>query len=59
MIDLSTLVIGIWLGCFVVVAFDSALRHLSPVFWRFAGLADGPFGLLAYGIARQMAAKKS
>ncbi|MFA5317557.1 MAG: hypothetical protein WC369_09070 [Dehalococcoidales bacterium] len=59
MIDLGILTVGIWLGCFIVVAFDSAFRGLSPVFWRFAGFVGGPFGLLAYGIARQMTAKKS
>ncbi|RJQ40434.1 MAG: hypothetical protein C4555_01495 [Dehalococcoidia bacterium] len=58
MVDLSTLMVGIWLGCFVVVSFDSAFRRLSPVFWRFASFVGGPFALAAYGIARQMASKK-
>ena len=50
--------IGIWLGCFVVVAIDSAYRRLSPWFWRLAALVGGPFALLAYGIVRELASKK-
>ena len=51
MIDLGILVVSIWLGCFIVVAVDSA-------FWRFASFFGGPFGLLAYGIAREQTGKK-
>jgi uncharacterized membrane protein YoaK (UPF0700 family) len=47
------LVIAVWLGCFVVVAIDSAFRRISPVFWRLAGLVGGPFALLAYGLVRE------
>jgi len=50
--------VGIWVGCFVVVAIDSAYRRLSPWFWRLAALAGGPFALLAYGIVRELASKK-
>jgi len=50
--------IGIWLGCFVVVAIDSAYRRLSPWFWRLAALVGGPFALLAYGVVRELASKK-
>jgi len=56
--DLGILVIFIWLCCFVLVAVDSALRRLSPVFWRLAALVGGPFGLLAYGIVRELVSKK-
>ncbi len=56
--DLGILVISIWLGCFVLVAVDSALRRISPVFWRLAALVGGPFALLAYGIVRESAGKK-
>jgi len=56
--DLGILVISIWLGCFVLVAVDSVLRRISPVFWRLAALVGGPFALLAYGIVRQLAGKK-
>ncbi len=56
--DLGILVISIWLGCFVLVAVDSVLRRVSPVFWRLAALVGGPFALLAYGIVRELAGKK-
>ena len=47
------LAIGIWLGCFIVVAVDSAFRGISPWFWRLAALVGGPFALLAYGLVRE------
>lgn len=53
MIDLDILAIIIWLGCFVVVAVDSAFRGISPWFWRLAALFGGPFALLAYGLVRE------
>ncbi len=56
--DLGILAIVIWLGCFLVVAVDSAFRGISPVFWRLAALVGGPFGLLAYGIVRELAGKR-
>ncbi len=56
--DLGILVISIWLGCFVLVAVDSVLRRVSPVFWRLAALVGGPFALLAYGVVRELAGKK-
>ena len=51
--DLGILAIIIWLGCFVVVAVDSAFQRISPVFWRLAALFGGPFALLAYGLVRE------
>ena len=56
--DLGILVIIIWLGCFLVVAVDSAMRRISSVFWRLAALVGGPFALLAYGIVRELVGKK-
>ena len=56
--DFSTLVIGIWLACFVVVAVDSAMRRISPVFWRLAALVGVPFALLAYGVVREQARRR-
>ena len=53
MVDLGILAIIIWVGCFVVVAVDSAYRRVSPVFWRLAALFGGPFALLAYGLVRE------
>lgn len=53
--DLGTLTIIIWVGCFVIVAVDSAMKKISPVFWRLAALFAGPFALLAYGIVREKA----
>ena len=50
---LYILAIVIWVGCFLVVAVDSAFRRISPVFWRLAALVGGPFALLAYGIVRE------
>jgi hypothetical protein len=47
------LVVAVWVGCFVVVAVDSACRRISPVFWRLAALFGGPFALLAYGLVRE------
>jgi hypothetical protein len=32
--DLGYLIIIIWVGCFLVVAIDSAFMKISPVFWR-------------------------
>ena len=46
-------VVGVWIGCFIVVAVDSAYSRISPVFWRLAALFGGPFALLAYGIIRE------
>ncbi len=53
------LVIGIWVGCFIVVAVDSAVRGISPVFWRLAALFGGPFALMAYGIVREQSVEES
>jgi len=50
--------IAVWVGCFLVVAVDSAFRGISPVFWRLAALFGGPFALLAYGLIRERAEKK-
>ena len=55
--DLGIIVIVIWLGCFVLVAIDSALRRTSSVFWRLAALFGGPFALLAYGLVREQVIK--
>ena len=52
------LAVGIWVGCFLVIAIDSAFRSISPWFWRLAALAGGPFALLAYGLVRTQASKK-
>lgn len=54
--DLNILVI--WIGCFLVVAVDSAFRGISPMFWRLAGLVGGPFALLAYALVREWKSKK-
>ena len=56
--DLGILIIFVWLGCFLVVAVDSVLRRISPVFWRLAALVGGPFVLLAYGIVRELVSKR-
>ena len=50
--DLGILTVAIWVGCFIVVAVDSAFKNISPVFWRLAALVGGPFALLAYGMVR-------
>ncbi len=55
MIDLGFVAGFVWLGCFILVAVDSVLRGISPVFWRLAALFGGPFALLAYGIVRTQA----
>ena len=52
------LVIGIWVGCFLVVAIDSVFRNISPWFWRLAALFGGPFVLLAYSLVRTQASQK-
>ena len=56
--DLGILAICVWLGCFLVVAVDSAFRGISPVFWRLAALVGGPFALLAYCLVRELAGKR-
>ncbi len=58
MTDLSILAIIIWIGCFIVVAVDSASRGISPIFWRLAALFGGPFVLLAYSLVRTQASSK-
>ncbi len=55
--DIGILTIIIWLGCFLLVAVDSVMRGISPVFWRLAALVGGPFALLAYGMVREMGGK--
>ena len=55
--DWSILFLIVWLGCFLVVAIDSAYRKISPFFWRVAALFGGPFALLAYGIVREKQGK--
>ena len=55
--DLGFLAIIVWLGCFIVVAVDSAFRGISPWFWRLAALFGGPFALLAYGLVREKGGK--
>ena len=55
--DLGIIVIVIWLGCFILVAIDSALRRTNSVFWRLAALFGGPFALLAYGLVREQVTK--
>ena len=56
--DLGILAIVIWVGCFIVVAVDSAFRGISPWFWRLAALFGGPFALLAYGLVREKDSKE-
>jgi len=56
--DLVFFFITIWLGCFLLVAVDSAIHRISSVFWRLAALVGGPFALLAYGIVREMVSRK-
>lgn len=58
MIDLGLVAVFVWLGCFVVVAVDSVLRGISPVFWRLAALFGGPFALLAYGLVRTQTTRR-
>ena len=58
MIDLGILALIMWVGCFIIVAVDSALRGISPIFWRLAAFFGGPFALLAYGIARTKTTSK-
>jgi len=55
--DLGYLALFVWLGCFLVVAIDSAFRGISPWFWRLAALVGGPFALLAYGLVREKGSK--
>lgn len=55
--DLVILAIVVWVGCFAVVAVDSALRGVSPMFWRLATLFGGPFTLLAYSLVREQGKK--
>ena len=56
--DLNIIFVFVWMGCFLVVSIDSAIRRISPVFWRLAGLFGGPFALLAYGLVREKAIKQ-
>ncbi len=51
-------IISIWFGCFLLVAVDSVLRGISPVYWRLAALVGGPFALLAYCLVRMQGIHK-
>ena len=51
--NVGIMMIVVWVGCFLVVAVDSAYRQISPVFWRLATLFGGPFALLAYALTRE------
>jgi drug/metabolite transporter (DMT)-like permease len=51
--NLYIMAVVIWVGCFFIVAIDSAYSRISPVFWRLAGLFGGPFALLAYALVRE------
>ena len=55
---LTITIISIWFGCFLLVAVDSVLRGISPVFWRLAALVGGPFTLLAYSLVRMQSSHK-
>jgi hypothetical protein len=50
-------IVAIWVGCFLLVAIDSAMRGISPVFWRLAALVGGPFALVAYALMREKVSK--
>ena len=41
-----------------MVAVDSVLRGVSPIFWRLTALVGGPFVLLAYGLVRELVVKR-
>lgn len=56
--ELYIIVTVVWVGSLLVVAVDSAMRGISPVFWRLAALFGGPFVLLAYGLVRTQAGSK-
>ena len=56
--DISYLIIFIWVGSFLVVSIDSAYKRISPVFWRLASLFGGPLALLAYGLVRETGGKR-
>jgi drug/metabolite transporter (DMT)-like permease len=56
--DFYILITVIWVGCFIVVAVDSAYRRISPVFWRMATLFGGPFALLAYSLVRERSGRE-
>jgi hypothetical protein len=56
--DFYILITVIWVGCFMVVAVDSAYRRISPVFWRMAALFGGPFVLLAYSLVRERSGRE-
>ncbi len=56
--DLGTMALVIWVGCFVVVSIDAQRHARSSFFWRVASLVGGPFALVAYGIARELSVKE-
>ena len=58
MLDLGIFALFVWVGCFIIVAVDSVLRRVDPIFWRLAALFGGPFALLAYGIVRTKTTSK-
>jgi hypothetical protein len=51
--NLSIFTLVVWVGCFAVVAIDSAYKKTSPIFWRLAGLFGGPIALAVYAWKRE------
>ncbi len=55
---LVAMLVIIWLACIIWVAVDASRREISPVFWPLATIISGPFGLLAYGVVRELVGRK-
>ena len=49
---LGIMALVIWVGSFAVVAADSAMKGISPIFWRIAAFFGGPLVLVAYSLIR-------
>ena len=49
---LGIMALVIWVGSFAVVAIDSSMKGISPIFWRIAAFFGGPLVLVAYSLIR-------
>ena len=49
----------VWLICIIWVAIDAGQKRISPVFWSLATVLRGPLGLVAYGVVRELTAKRN
>jgi len=58
MTGIAILTVAIWVACIGWVTLDAQRRAISPIFWPLVTLLSGPFGLVAYGVVRELVEKR-